>query len=315
MKRAIPQKKKNIPESVKTKIHNLSAHKSEVQTELIKYAIERFLFRLGASEWKTSFVLKGGNLLRLWLPDRPRPTKDIDFLSFGEPSAERYKGIFQAIFEMVVEDDGMSFDPSSLRFEPIREGETYKGLRALFTGHLGKSPLRLQADVGFGDVITPHAEEIEFPSFFPSEYPPPVILASTIETYIAEKAHAMDVLGIYNSRFKDFFDLDRLSSKCLFHSPLLVKAIQKTFERRNTDLPRLPLPALTDAFNGEEGWLAFSQRLRLPEERFSLLQERIALFLHPLFEAARSSESGHLWDMVWEPRGPWKPASPVDPSG
>lgn len=40
------------------------------QTLLTSYCLERFLYRLGASNWRDRFVLKGAMLLRLW-SDQP----------------------------------------------------------------------------------------------------------------------------------------------------------------------------------------------------------------------------------------------------
>lgn len=70
----------------------------------------------------------------------------------------------------------------------------------------------------------------------------------TKETVVAEKLQAAVVLGIRNSRMKDFFDLLWLSRLFPFDGETLVKAIQATFERRKTDLPaKRPLP-LTEGF-------------------------------------------------------------------
>jgi len=50
----------------------------------MRYAIERFLYRLSLSEYKDKFTLKGAMLFILWSNDNFRPTKDSDFLLTGE---------------------------------------------------------------------------------------------------------------------------------------------------------------------------------------------------------------------------------------
>ncbi|MFK7892233.1 MAG: nucleotidyl transferase AbiEii/AbiGii toxin family protein [Granulosicoccus sp.] len=53
---------------------------------------------------------------------------------------------------------------------------------------------------------------------------------------IAEKFEALTVLGIANSRMKDFFDLWILSRYCVFEGDVLRQAVQNTFTARNTKL-------------------------------------------------------------------------------
>jgi hypothetical protein len=62
-----------------------------------------------------------------------------------------------------VEDDGIVFDAASVRAEEIRENDDYGGTRATFIAMLDTAIIPLQADVGFGDAITPAAEERTYP--------------------------------------------------------------------------------------------------------------------------------------------------------
>ncbi|MEK8226446.1 nucleotidyl transferase AbiEii/AbiGii toxin family protein [Oerskovia sp. M15] len=52
-------------------------------------------------------------------------------------------------------DDGLEFDGQSPRVDQIREDNEYEGLRVIFTGTLGHSPIRVQLDVSTGDPIIP----------------------------------------------------------------------------------------------------------------------------------------------------------------
>ena len=80
----------------------------EFQHVLSEFAIERLLFRLGQSEYRKSFVLKGATLFRLWTGDRGRATRDLDLLGSGESEVE-------AVVAALVHGSEMRTDPPSPR--------------------------------------------------------------------------------------------------------------------------------------------------------------------------------------------------------
>jgi len=47
---------------------------------LIRYGIERFLYRLSISKYRNQFILKGASLFLIWSGKNYRVTRDIDFL-------------------------------------------------------------------------------------------------------------------------------------------------------------------------------------------------------------------------------------------
>jgi len=59
----------------------------EFNLVLTRYALERWLYRLSASDQRTRFVLKGALLFSLWFNEPHRPTRDADLLGFGEAEA------------------------------------------------------------------------------------------------------------------------------------------------------------------------------------------------------------------------------------
>ena len=61
-------------------------------------------------------------------------------------------------------------------------------------------------DIGFGDVITPHPSELDYPNLIDG-FPDTNILAYSLETVIAEKFQTMISRAEANSRMKDFYDL------------------------------------------------------------------------------------------------------------
>ena len=76
---------------------------------------------------------------------------------------------------------------------------------------LGKIRIPLQVDVGFGDAVTPEAQQEEFPTLL--DFPAPILLAYPSETSIAEKFEAIVNLGLTNSRMKDYYDIWLLSQQ------------------------------------------------------------------------------------------------------
>ena len=54
---------------------------------------------------------------------------------------------------------------------------------------LGTAEVKLQVDVGYGDVVTPGPVDLEYPSLL--DFEPPRLLAYTPETVVAEKLEAM----------------------------------------------------------------------------------------------------------------------------
>ena len=75
--------------SVRARLLNVSKQTGEnFQALLTRFAIKRFLYRLGLSEQRDHFVLKGAILFVAWQGTLHRPTKDLDFLGFGSSTLE-----------------------------------------------------------------------------------------------------------------------------------------------------------------------------------------------------------------------------------
>ena len=60
----------------------------ELQAILTRYGVERLLYRLAHSYAKNRFVLKRAMLFHIWEGGARRPTRDVDFLGYGDTSAE-----------------------------------------------------------------------------------------------------------------------------------------------------------------------------------------------------------------------------------
>ncbi|MHB8623506.1 MAG: nucleotidyl transferase AbiEii/AbiGii toxin family protein [Sulfuricaulis sp.] len=151
---------------------------------MTRYALERLLYRLTRSEYAGQFILKGAMLFAVWMASAHRPTRDLDLLGFGEASNERLTKVFQRLCDVKVEPDGLIFDAPSIRVTDIRECQEYPGRRVKLVGLLGVARIPVQIDVGFGDVVTPKAMEIDYPTLL--DLPAPRIQAYPPETVVAE---------------------------------------------------------------------------------------------------------------------------------
>lgn len=153
--------------------------------------------------------------------------------------------------------------------------------------------------------MNPPAMEIQFPTIL--EMPLPNLKAYCRETVISEKIEAMVSLGYANSRMKDFYDINKLSREFEFDGNVLKNAIQLTFERRKTDIPKEPPLSFTIEFSEDSikqtQWNAFLRKNALEPISFSQIVERIASFIMPIFSAINQS-SGH--DFKWHPDKGWK---------
>jgi hypothetical protein len=180
----------------------------EHQSLLTTYCLERFLYRLGASDGRDRFVLKGAMLLRLWSDQPYRATGDLDLLRRGDGAADAIREDLRMIAATPVQPDGVTFDADRIRLEPIRPEDEYAGTRASLPARSGKARLILQIDMGVGDAVWPAAQWCTYPTLL--DFPAPEVLAYPREAVVAEKLEATVVLGDRNSRIKDFFDLHHL---------------------------------------------------------------------------------------------------------
>ncbi|RBO53040.1 nucleotidyl transferase AbiEii/AbiGii toxin family protein [Rhodovulum sp. BSW8] len=281
---------KNIGASVRARLLTVSkANGQSFDLVLTRFALERLLFRLGQSPHADRFVLKGAMLMMSWFDDPHRGTRDLDLLGFGDPSEDAMLATFRDILTQDIED-GVVFDPETLRVDRIREELDYGGLRLRTIASVGGARINLSIDIGFGDALEPGAEVVDYPVML--DFPAPRLRAYARETVIAEKFQAMVALGRANSRMKDFYDIWILSRSFSFDDDRLAQAIAATFTRRETAIP-IDLPdALTSAFAADEQkqrqWHAFIEDVAVDPGPLALVIEELAGFLMP--RARRANE-------------------------
>ena len=212
---------------------------------LVRYALERLLYRLSISPHRNRFVLKGGLLVTLWVDDAMRVTRDVDFLGYGDADAEALKAVFTEIMS-IESDDALAFNTDTLTTEPIRSEVEYGGTRLRTVALLAGARIPITVDIGFGDAVAPPTQDLVYPSLLQMDeakvraYPP--------ATVIAEKFQAMVALGQINGRMKDYYDLWAIPRSLPVPDGALDEAIAATFARRGTAIPTEPPPGLSQAF-------------------------------------------------------------------
>jgi predicted nucleotidyltransferase component of viral defense system len=279
---------KNLGASVRARLLKLSkANGQSFDLVLTRFALERLLFRLSQSPHADRFVLKGAMLMMSWFDDPHRGTRDLDLLGFGDPSEDAMLTTFRNILSQDVED-GVVFDPETLRVDRIREELDYGGLRLRAIASIGGARINLTIDIGFGDALEPGAEVVDYPVML--DLPAPRLRAYARETVIAEKFQAMVALGRANSRMKDFYDVWILSRSFSFEDDRLARAIAATFVRRKTAIPSELPDALTPAFASDEQkqrqWEAFVEDVAPASAPLTQVVSELAEFLMPHAEMA-----------------------------
>ncbi|WP_421590538.1 nucleotidyl transferase AbiEii/AbiGii toxin family protein [Shinella sp. M27] len=257
---------RNRAASIKQQLSNLARREGRVfEIVMVRYALERLLFRLSASDKADRFILKGGMLVTLWLEGDNRETRDVDFLGYGQADGETLKSIFADIMAAQY-DDGLMFDVGGLQAEVIREEMEYNGVRLRTVALLERTRIPVTIDIGFGDALT-GPEMTSYPSLLGMEsprirsYPPAVV--------IAEKFQAMVQLGVINGRLKDYFDIWAIPQVVSIPDRELDAAIRATFERRRTPIPSSRPLGLSSIFFEDAGkqtqWRNYARSIQVPD--------------------------------------------------
>jgi hypothetical protein len=291
--RSATRQPRNLVASVSARLLKVAHEREEeYQLVLMRYGLERPLYRLGRSPYAGQFVVKGALLFAVWTaqtmqaevdttseasnevssrsetepafpPQHPhRATHDLDLLGFGSADLARLVNVFRDLCQLQFpadENDGLTFQPETVQAAPIREDQEYGGIRAHVLALLGKARMPLQVDVGFGDVVTPAPAEIDFPTLLP-DLPAPRVRVYPRETVVAEKFEAIVRLGLPNTRMKDFYDLwtlanqscSRATSSAPRYAPRLRAAVRRC-RRQTKSRSRSRHASVTTARSGRNG--------------------------------------------------------------
>ena len=282
----------DLAASVRARLLNIAkAEQTDFNSVLVRYALERFLYRLGQSAHADHFVLKGAMLFNLWYAMPHRPTRDVDLLGFGPSDLQSIAQAFREIVT-VTEEDGIVFDAASVRVEEIRKNAGYAGARVIVSAELARARCKTQIDVGFGDAVTPGPVDAVYPVLI-ADFAAPHLRTYPVYTVVAEKLHATVLLGMTNSRLKDYLDLSVLLEREVLDPVTLATAIATTFTRRGTALPtELPI-GLSDEFANDQSrqalWAAFLKKNALPAVPLTSVVIMLRTTLQPALRQAAST--------------------------
>lgn len=205
----------------------------------IVVALERAVARLeGHKQLREHLVFKGGFVL-LKTTNTARFTRDVDVLAVSV-HRENIPSLVQSALARDLED-GLWYGPAEVK--DLEDQGLYGSYRFIVPFQIGEPPpehkhkklSRIHIDIGFSDKLPLKPKKEKMLSVLPDAmpvtwavYPPEYILAEKLETFVA-RASA-------NSRAKDIFDLNLLFRVCK-NQKEITKAIQKTFQNRETEMP------------------------------------------------------------------------------
>jgi len=276
----------NLAKSVKDRLLNLARAEGKVfNVVLVRFALERLLYRLSLSAHRDRFVLKGGMLVTVWLDDDNRVTRNADFLGHGDADADRLVADFQEIMSVDV-DDGLVFDIDNLSATAIREEMEYGGTRLKTFAYLEKTRIPITIDIGFGDAMADPTRQLNYPTLL--DLPAPNIRTYPPATVIAEKFQAIVALGIANGRMKDFYDLWAIPRSINVSDEELDAALAATFARRETAVPtERPVgltPEMANDANKQRQWNAYAASIELENAKLQEVVDAIWALIGPACE-------------------------------
>jgi len=292
---------KDIAASVRQKLLNLSRERQEdFDYVLRQYVMQRLLYRLGCSEYVEQFLLKGALLFWVWNQDFHRPTRDIDLLTYTDNDVDHLVNLFREVVGQE-QDDGLIFEPDTVKGIEIKEDADYSGVRVTGFASLQNARIPFQIDIGYGDVVVPSARKEVIPAFL--DLPQPELKIYPVYGVLSEKFQAMVMLGLANSRMKDFYDVSSIAQTMPLEGSVLADALQATFERRKTPISEEPLNLFSHEFKSDENkqkqWKAFLNKNGLATSlEFGDVVIEVQKLIEPIYQAVARNES---FDANWEP--------------
>lgn len=280
---------KDLAASIRARLLNIAkAQDVDFTQVLVRFALERILYRMSRSAHADLFLLKGALLFTLWYDMPHRATRDADLLGYGPSDLASVARIFRDIASVGV-DDGITFDPISVTVEEIRKDAGYTGARVLITGEIARARCKTQIDIGFGDAVTPGPIDAVYPVLL-KDLPGPRLRTYPVYTVIAEKLHAIALLGMTNSRLKDYLDLSVLLDRETLDADMLAGAIAATFIRRDMPVPATLPIGLSDDFASDPSrqamWQAFLKKNALASQPLPAIVATLRAILAPALWAA-----------------------------
>jgi predicted nucleotidyltransferase component of viral defense system len=259
---------------------------------LVLYVLERFLYRLSVSDYRSRLVLKGGMLLAAF--DERRPTADVDLLATAIANdVEVISSVVREVLAVEV-DDGVVFEPDDLRAQVIRDVDPYTGVRITVPARIDRARHPLRIDINVGDPVTPAPVQVSYPALLDEPFE---LVAYPLETVLAEKLVTMIDRGDATTRDRDFADVYVLTGRHEVDAEQLAAAVRATGAHRGSDLRPLRSVLVDLATARQADWARFLARSGLDDSAPPTLAEAIAAiagFADPIIV-------GDVNSGVWDP--------------
>lgn len=308
-----PHQKRDMAASVRQRLLDQSrASSQDFQRLLVRYGIERLLYRISRTEARNHYVLKGAMLFAAWADAPFRATGDLDLLGFGDDDVDAARATFAKLCDAEPDADasadGLIFLADSVKVERTREDEDYRGLHVRLEARLKNTRIPILIDIGFGDPVHPAPLDLDYPCLLP-DLPHANIRAYPPESVIAEKFDAMVRFDAGTTRLKDHYDIWAISETFPFDLGTLVEAVSQTLTGRERSAPADWPAGLTADFAERPDklaqWRAFLGRSAptLEPPSFPELIARLRLFLGPVLDGPSVAKEGER--QHWIPGQGW----------
>lgn len=305
--------KRDMAASVRQRLLDQSrASSQDFQRLLVRYGIERLLYRLSRTEARNRYVLKGAMLFAAWTEAPFRSTGDLDLLGFGNDDVDEARATFAHLCDVEpnadTSPDGLIFVADSVKVERTREDEDYRGLHVRVEARLKNTRIPILVDIGFGDPVHPSPLDLDYPRLI-ADLPAAHIRAYPPESVIAEKFDAMVRFDADTTRLKDDYDIWAISETFAFEAGTLAEAVRRTLAGRARPVPAEWPAGLTPDFAKRQDklvqWRAFLNRSTptLEPPPFPELIGRLRLFLGPILQRLSADDEGK--PLHWIPRRGW----------
>ncbi|HEL0008006.1 TPA: nucleotidyl transferase AbiEii/AbiGii toxin family protein [Streptococcus equi subsp. zooepidemicus] len=189
--------------SFKAKIKNIAREKGiPAQQVQQNYLIEKVLKLISESQYKDSFIVKGGFLIGQMIGLDKRTTMDLDVTLKGQPLSEEN---IQTIFKEIVSRSSEDFQFEIDILEPIRQDDEYGGFSLKLNATFDTLREVVFIDITTGDRITPREITYQMQSVFSENKLE--VWTYNLETVLAEKLETIIRRGAASTRPRDRYDL------------------------------------------------------------------------------------------------------------
>jgi len=280
---------------INSQLSNLAREQGRDLYELqVLYSLERFLDRLGRTEFAEDFVLKGGLLVAAY--QLRRPTRDIDLQAMDFQLDEDHLRAVVAAVAALGDDDGIVIDVGGTTVGQIRDDAEYSGLRVTVKAKLDLRDVKIQLDVSTGDPIWPGPETVSLPRLLGGELK---VIGHPVPTVIAEKSMTILQRGTTSTRWRDYVDIRGFLMSKTFTAGDIHRAGTAVARHRGFELE--PLVGYVAGYGSvrdmQAKWSAWCRKEGLEGRTRAQLDDQLAdivAFLDPVYSGQVDAAS--QWD-------------------